>query len=241
MSVPSVIVVEDELDLLDSICGFLAMDGFPTRGVRDGRSLDEAWVQQPADILVLDLNLPGEDGLSISARMRRHSGVGIVMLTARSSSQDKITGLEFGADHYLTKPIILAELSATIRALGRRLQAESPAASAVAGDVVSEAWQFSALEWSLSAPNGQPVSLTAAEFRVVATLVEAAGRAVASDDILRALGKVAEDTNRGSLDSILSRLRRKIVQQSGCPSPIKSVRGIGYTFAAPVDRRRESA
>ena len=121
MSFPNVIVVEDDIDLRDSICAFLAAEGTDIRGVGDGTELDRIWADRPANILVLDLGLPGESGLAIAARMRRHSPVGIIMLTARAQAHDRIAGLECGADNYLVKPVVLSELAAAIGALARRL------------------------------------------------------------------------------------------------------------------------
>lgn len=232
MSGPRVIVVEDEVDLRGSICAFLAAEGFNVRGVDDGAGLDRAWAQVPADILVLDVNLPGDSGFTIAARMRRQSRVGIIMLTARTQVDDRITGLECGADNYIVKPVVLRELSAAVRGLSRRL-GQPPAKE----EETPAAWSFDPVNWSLIAPNGVTVALTTAEFCLLNTLVTTPGVSVSSDDMLAALGKAAVETNRRSLDSVLSRLRRKVEDQAGMPLPIKAVRSVGYVFASPLERR----
>jgi len=233
---PSVIVVEDEPDLLDSLCGYLATEGFPTRGASDGQALDAAWAYLPADILVLDVNLPGESGFSIASRMHRISPVGIILLTARIETGDRITGLESGADHYLVKPVILPELSATIQSLARRLWHDHPQkmeSSRMRN--ATGAWHFDTVGWRLSAPNGMAVSLTATEWKVLTALSGSAGEIVEDKKILATLGKAALSTNLGSLHSTISRLRRKITKTTGLSSPIKAVHGVGYSFAAPLD------
>ncbi len=232
MSLPSVVVVEDEVDLRGSICAFLAGEGFDVRGVDDGTGLDRAWAGRQADILVLDVNLPGEDGFAIAARMRQQSGVGIIMLTARTQAGDRIAGLESGADNYLIKPVVLRELAAAVKGLARRLG--PPAAAA---DETPAVWSFDPIDWSLTAPNGVRVALTTAEFYLVNTLAAAPGLSVSSDDLMLALGKAAVETNRRSLDSVLSRLRRKIEDLTGLNLPVKAVRSVGYVFASPLGRR----
>jgi DNA-binding response OmpR family regulator len=232
MAYPAVIVVEDDVDLGGSLCAFLAGEGLDVRGVDGGAQLNQAWAERPADVLVLDINLPGESGLAIAARMRTSSRVGIIMLTARSQAHDRIAGLECGADNYLVKPVDPRELAAVIKGLARRLGSSSDE-----DGKPSAAWSFDPISWFLIGPNGVPVTLTTAEFCLMTTLAANPGVPVSSDDILRALGKAAAETNRRSLDSVLSRLRRKAEGKTGLPLPIKSVRSIGYVFAAPLARR----
>ena len=231
MSYPNVIIVEDEVDLRGSMCAFLTASGFDVRGVDDAAGFDAAWSERPADILVLDVCLPGEDGFSIAARMRRASKVGIIMLTARSQADDRVTGLECGADNYLVKPVVMRELAAAVTGLARRL---GPATEEEDGPPA--AWAFDHLNWSLVAPNGKAVALTSAEFCLLHALSATPGVSVASDDIMVALGKAAIETNRRSLDAVLSRLRRKVEEQTGIRLPVKSVRSVGYVFASPLGK-----
>ena len=223
---PVVIVVEDEADLRGMICGFLAMSGIAARGAADAAELDRAWTEQPADILVLDVNLPGEDGFSIAERMRRASPVGIIMMTARGSTDDRIGGREAGADSYLVKPVELRELLATIRALLRRLNTALPAP-----ERAPDSWVLDRARWVLAPPRGIPMELTAAEFTVLDLLLSASGQTVAADAILERLGKNAADTNRRCLDELFQQLCRKVEREAGIPLPVQSVVSLGYVFA----------
>lgn len=225
---PSVIVIEDEDDLRSNMCAFLEASGFDVRGVGDGACLDQAWSDRPADLLVLDVNLPGEGGYEIAARMRKHSRVGIIMLTARARAEDRITGLECGADNYLIKPVVLRELAVAAKGLAKRLGVPEK------DDGLLAAWSFDRINWSLTAPNRVAVALTTAELCLLSALLATPGVSVSSDNMMRALGKAVVDSNRRSLDSILSRLRRKVEEQTGLPLPVKSVRSVGYVFASPV-------
>jgi DNA-binding response OmpR family regulator len=229
MSLPSVLIVEDEPDLRGTMCAFLAASGFDVRGVDDGWQLDRALAERPANILVLDVNLPGEDGFSIASRMRRYRKVGIIMLTARGQSEDRITGLEVGADNYLTKPVVLRELVAAITGLWRRLEPGPPPPT-----LPLPAWSFDPDNWQLVAANGTAVTLTTAEFCMVSLLTATAGTAVSAKDLLQALGKDPGKNNRRSLDSVLNRLRRKVEKETGEELPIKAIRHVGYIFASRV-------
>lgn len=222
----SIIIVADEGDLRDSMCGYLAAKGFEARGVDDGKELDRAWSERPADILVLDVNLPGESGLSIATRMRTSSRVGIIMLAAPARTNVRVAALESGADTYLAKPVVLRELFAAVRAVAWRL--------APAREETATTWTFDRLTWRLIAPNGVEVVPTSAEFSVLNALAHRPATAVRYDDLFAALGKAATDSNRRSLDSVLSRLRRKVEEQTGLALPVKSVRSVGYTFTAPL-------
>lgn len=231
MSFPTVIVVEDDLDLRDIMCTFLAIEGIDVRGVPDGPQLDRVWADRPADVLVLDVNLPGESGFAIAARMRVASRAGIIILTARAEAHDRIAGLECGADNYLVKPVELRELAAAVKGLARRLAADRQQAKP------EPVWCFDLVNWTLVAPSGAEVALTTAEYCLLSRLVEEPGASVSSGDIMAALGKVAVETSRRSLDSVLSRLRRKVEEQAGLPLPVKAVRSVGYVFASPLVRR----
>jgi len=232
MASPSVIVIEDEADLRNSVCAFLAGSGFDVRGAGAGDELTRIWAERPADILVIDVMLPGEDGFSIAARMRKQAPlVGIIMLTARGQAADRIAGLELGADNYLVKPLVLRELVAAIQGLARRMAAARPSR-----EERPATWSFDPLTWALTAPNGISVDLTTAEFCLIDVLAASPGQAVSADALLAASGKKADVHERRSLETILSRLRRKVETATGQPLPVKAVRTVGYTFAAPLER-----
>ena len=229
----SVIVVEDDQDLCEGICTFLAGSGVDVRGARNGAELDRAWSGRQADILVLDVNLPGESGFSIASRMRAAFPVGIIVLTARGLSDDRVTGAELGVDNYLVKPVAMRELLAVVRQLASRMAASPPVAGE-AGVGGPEAWSINSLNWDLITPGGAAVRLTAGEFKLLSQLMAKPGALVAREEILAGLGKSALVETDRSLDSMLARLRRKVEAETGASLSVRSVRAVGYVFQAGV-------
>jgi len=235
-------IVEDESHLLGDLVEYLSACGHDVEGCADGVALDAVLDRGPVDILILDINLPGEGGFSIAGRLRAKSDVGIIMLTARGLNVDRVVGLEIGADVYLVKPIELRELEAQVRSLARRLKlsaqternrAEPPSAPVhVAANATD--WTFDQLSWTLISPEGRAVKLTGNERVFVSLLVSRPGEPVSRDEIFRALGKRGWDPADRSVDSMVRRLRAKGAEAIGLPLPIESVHGIGYAFAAAV-------
>lgn len=236
-----IVVVEDEASLRADLVEYLTGCGHGVVGCGDGIALDIALARQPADILILDVNLPGEDGFSIAKRQREQSDVGIIMLTARGVNVDRVVGLEIGADVYLVKPIELRELEAQVRTLARRLKVQPSGAVAVAAPAPVAAspagWAYDQVAWALVSPAGAVLKLTANERVFVNLLVERPGEPVSRADIFRALGKREWDMGDRSVDSMVRRLRAKGEETLGHPLPIEAVHGTGYAFAAPVTVR----
>jgi DNA-binding response OmpR family regulator len=245
--VARIIVVEDEADLRDDLVEYLDRCGFEVRGASRGAELDRLLEAGPADVIVLDINLPDEDGFSVARRVRASSSSAIIMLTARSSLIDRVIGLELGADAYLVKPVDFREVEAQIKALMRRMQkgADSPPAAdhvqmppaspAGAPPVDSrKAWLFDDIEWRIQPPTGAAVPLTATEYKFLSLLVTAPGEAVSRQDISLALTGRDWDPYSRSIDSLVRRLRIKVEERSGCALPVQAVHGVGYAFVGPV-------
>lgn len=228
MPLADVIIVEGQEDLRNDIGAFLMASGFAVREVGDGAALERAWAEKSADILILDIDLPDADGLAIAERMRRSTGAGIVMLTTRGQTNDRINGFDAGADHYLVKPVVLRELIAVIKNLRARLVSRPSAGSH------ASTWSFDPVNWRLTTPNGMAVPLTTAEYCFLNAVLTTPGASVAFDDIIRSRGKAATNASRRSLEAVVTRLRRKVEEQSGFSLPVKSVRSVGYVFAAPL-------
>ncbi|MCA1909895.1 MAG: response regulator transcription factor [Magnetospirillum sp.] len=231
-------VVEDEASLRADVVEYLTACGHAVVGCEDGVALDRALAERPADLVILDINLPGEDGFSIAKRLRDGSDVGIIMLTARGVNVDRVVGLEIGADVYLVKPVELRELEAQVRSLSRRLTGvAAAAASAVdvgaSGDTSSH-WVYDQLAWALVSPDGGTAKLTANERVFVSLLVERPGEPVSRAAIFKALGKREWDAGDRSVDSMVRRLRAKGAEALGRELPIEAVHGTGYAFTAPV-------
>src|SRR3954451_11051000 len=193
--------------------------------------------QPRIDLIVLDLMLPGEDGLSLCRRLRATSTIPIVMLTAKSEEIDRIIGLEMGADDYLPKPFNPRELLARIRSVLRRRRAEPASAAGPAGQVLSFAgWQAHLTLRELVNPAGAKVALTGAEFDLLHAFCERSGRVLSRDQLLDLTqGRVVGPFER-SIDVLVSRLRHKIERDPREPEFIKTIRSSGYVFTPSVER-----
>ncbi len=243
-------VVEDEAPLRTDLVEYLSACGHDVTGCGDGKELDRCLDERAIDIIVLDINLPGEGGYSIAGRLRSHSDVGIIMLTARGLNVDRVVGLEVGADVYMVKPVELRELEAQVRTLARRMrvgaasasasaatEADSPEFHPIVGAAVPTEWIYDQLSWTLISPEGKTIKLTGNERVFMALLAVCPGEPVSRDEIFKALGKRGWDPADRSVDSMVRRLRAKGGDALGRELPIESVHSIGYAFAAAIGLR----
>ena len=222
-----IVVVEDNEDLLDEVVFHLGRQpDYAVYSARDGRELDACLAAHPVDVVVLDLGLPGEDGVEIARRLHpRDTVLGIVMLTARGTLDERIVGLQTGADAYLVKPVDMRELVAVIESVHRRL---GKSADPLPLAVEDQCWVFYPLRWQVRAPDGQMHELTAAESRILRLLAESGGQTVSRQSLAAVEGLAALDFDYRRLESTISRLRRKL-SRSG-QSPLRAARGQGYAF-----------
>lgn len=222
-------LVEDDDLLRELLTLGLQRSGFEVFPAASGLELDEVLARESGiELAVLDVNLPGENGFSIATRLRAASAIGIVMLTARSELDDKVQGLDIGADVYLTKPVDMRELAATLRSLRRRLR--TPAGGAPAAGV----WTLDTVQWRLIPPNGAAISLSGAESILLSCLTRQPGETVPRDDIVAALGHRSEYFSQHRLDVLISRLRAKTAAVTTIPLPVRARRNIGYAFTGVI-------
>ena len=216
-----IVIVEDEPELRDNLIIGLTSHGLDVRGAANGIELDAALADQAADIVLLDLGLPGEDGLKIAERLRSSSKTGVIILTARGLIADRILGLESGADSYFVKPVDITELAAAIKSLGRRL--EKPAAIH---------WKLNAECSRLYSPNGISISLTAQECLLMSLMISNIGRNVTRAEIFQAIGQPPNDAySNPRLEVLISRLRSKVHKADPAePLPLRARHNIGYIF-----------
>lgn len=232
---PHLLVVDDDREIRDLLARFLAKNGYRVTGARDGAEMAQALAEWRIDLVILDLMLPGEDGLTLCRRLRATSALPVLMLTAKGEDVDRIVGLEVGADDYLPKPFNPRELLARVRAILRRSGAGS------APRPPGAAYRFAGFALDptarrLTGPDGGEVPLTAGEFDLLMALAERAGRVLSRDQILDLTrGRAAGPFDRG-VDIQISRLRHKIESNPDEPTLIKTVRGGGYVLALPVER-----
>ncbi|WP_233235170.1 response regulator transcription factor [Bordetella sp. LUAb4] len=228
-------LLEDDADFREELV--LGLGGYGFRvSFACGNSADfyRQIETQPCDVVILDANVQGgEDGFSVATRLRALHPVGIVMLTGRAALEDRVRGLEGGADIYMTKPVDLLELSSVIRSLARRMRlSRGPAPTPGADRSASQAWSLQDGGWILVSPEGASLHLSAQERLFLNALMEASGNVVSR----QALSELFNPTNPSDfelrrIDVLVSRLRAK-AQSSGMKLPVLSVRGQGYVFAA---------
>jgi DNA-binding response OmpR family regulator len=221
----TILVVDDEARIVKLVRDYLERAGFDVLAAHDGEmALTLARLEQP-DLIVLDLMLPGVDGLDVCRRLRQESGVPIIMLTARVEEADRVVGLELGADDYVTKPFSPRELVARVRATLRRANGQvGPSSILRAGDVELDTASLTATV------AGEPVDLTPTEFQVLATLVRQPGRIFSREQLLEAVHGVIFDGYDRSVDSHVKNIRRKIEPDPRQPRYIQTVYGVGYRF-----------
>ena len=227
----NVIVVEDFGILREELVHFLSLNGLAASGVSCGLGLNDWLAQQsrPPDLAVLDLNLPGDDGLKIASRLRSaFPGMGLVMLTARKSTTDKISGYESGADVYLTKPVTGEELFAVLNSLLRRLHPNP-----------SIAWQLNWAQTSITSPEGLVSELSANECAVLACMARGAAQIADTGELLLLCSEDDVKFDKGYLEVLLSRLRRKLAALTASDDThfIRAVRSRGYQLLIPIEIR----
>ncbi|MEM9683027.1 MAG: response regulator [Pseudomonadota bacterium] len=232
---PHILVVDDDREIRSLVSQLLRKHDFRVTDAADGREMFQILETGRFDLVVLDLMLPGEDGLSLCRRIRSGSSLPIIMLTAMGEETDRIVGLEMGADDYLPKPFNPRELLARIRAVLRR-SGDKPSDPSPEGGTVREfeGWSLDLAKRELRAPDGTLVPLTAGEFDLLAAIVERPGRVLSRDQLLDLTrGRDAAPFDR-SVDVQISRLRRKLEADPKDPQMIKTVRGGGYVLACEV-------
>jgi DNA-binding response OmpR family regulator len=226
-----ILIVEDEAVTRDLIATLLRKE-YAVTAVADAASALGQLKGASFDLLVLDLNLPDGDGLTLARELGPRPGPAVIMVTARSDDVDRIIGLELGADDYITKPFNPRELLARVKAVLRRVQGPSPVAAPTSGaPVVFDGWTLDAVRRTLKDPQGRDVHLTRAEFDLLAVLATRAGRAQTRDQLLDAIaGRESAPFDR-TIDVLIARLRRKIEVDPKSPKLILTMPGFGYKFA----------
>lgn len=231
----TILVVDDDREIRSLLERVLKKHGFRVKTAADGRTMREALAGGRVDLVLLDVMLPGEDGLALCRELRATSAVPVVMVSALGEETDRIVGLEIGADDYLPKPFNGRELTARIRAVLRRTAASAPPGLDEPERTLSfEGWVLNLARRELRTPAGEAVDLTAAEFDLLAVLAQRPGRVLSRDQLLDLTrGRTADVFDR-SVDIHVSRIRKKIEADPREPALIKTVRSGGYVFAVPV-------
>jgi two-component system OmpR family response regulator len=234
----SVLLVDDDIQIRQLLSDYLSEFGMAVVAVADGKSMTEALGKGSFDLVILDLMLPGEDGLSLCRSLRAKSDIPILMLTARGETMDRVIGLEVGADDYIVKPFEPRELVARIQTILRRVRGrrENPKDQKPENMASFMGWSLNYVLRQVISPEELVIPLSNAEFRLLKVFIEHPCRVLTRDFLLdQARGRNMDLFDR-SIDLLVSRLRQKLGDDSRTPSLIKTVRGEGYLFDAKVTR-----
>jgi two-component system OmpR family response regulator len=229
-----VLVVDDDPGIRDVLAEFLGRHGYQVETAGAAREMDAAIKARVPDVIVLDLMLPGEDGLSVCRRLAADGGPPVIMLSAMGEETDRIIGLELGADDYLPKPCSPRELLARVRAVLRRRR--EPAQAAGGLSILFEGWRLDLVRRELVSPQGVVSNLSTGEFNLLRAFVERPERVLTRDQLLDLARSPSSDAFDRAIDVQISRLRRKLDDGTG-RELIRTVRGEGYVFAAQAVRR----
>ncbi len=232
----NILVVDDDPEILRLVSSYLTDEGYGVETASNGAGMSEVLKVRAVDLVILDLGLPGQDGLELARALRANSDIGIIILTGRGEVVDRVVGLEIGADDYLTKPVSLRELLARVRSvLRRQAAAHAKRGPAPPNRARFAGWSLDFNARKLTASDGTEVSLTTAEFRLLGALVVEAQQPVHRDRLLELVAEREWTPYDRSVDVLVGKLRQKIETDPKSPSLIKTERGIGYLFSADVE------
>jgi len=234
---PHVLAVDDDPDIRRVLSEYLSAHDFRISAVASGAAMLKLLETEPIDIVLLDLRLPGEDGMALARRIRETSRIPIIILSGRTDEADRVMGLELAADDYITKPFSTRELVARIHAVLRRVQSNEPATKG--GAETLRAYRFGGWELnlklrSLTAPDGRHVELTNSEFSLLCAFLSAPQRLLSRDQLLDQSRLHSLEVSDRAIDVTILRLRRKIEVDPASPRLIKTQRGLGYVFTEAV-------
>jgi len=241
-SQPAILVVDDHQNIRDPLATYLQRFDFDVATAGNGRSMRELLVQRRFDLILLDIMLPGEDGLSLCRYVSEHLHIPVILLTAVTEQADRVAGLEVGADDYVVKPFDPRELVARIRSVLRRTQrTHKPSSEIQAGGLLPpekrfmfEGWVFDTRKRELHSPQGKAIALSTAEFHLLWVLLENPNRVLSRDQLLDLTQRSEHVMFDRSIDSQVSRLRKKLEVDPRHPSFLKTIRGGGYMLATRV-------
>jgi len=235
---PSLLFVDDDEDILDLVSRFFSQHHYGVATAKDGQAMFAQLARQSFDLIVLDVMLPGQDGLSLCRRLRTESDIPVIMLTAMGDQTDRIVGLEVGADDYLGKPFSARELLARVKAVLRRSTLPKPVdqPAETRPMIVFSGWKLDISRRELRTADNMMVPLSGAEFDLLLAFAEHPQRILSRDQLLDLARGPRHDAFDRSIDVQVSRLRRKIDADPQAPSLIQTVRNGGYMFTAKVQR-----
>ncbi|WP_320171221.1 response regulator transcription factor [Maridesulfovibrio sp.] len=231
----SIIIAEDDVEQLETLMEYLSLNDFEVHGAGSALEFFEALIGSDYDVAVVDIGLPDKSGFEVVETLRQRTDMGIIVLTARDSINDKMRGYECGADHYFTKPLDCRELAAAVGSLVERLGSRPEVPIEGAPSNQSAQWRLDTLLWVLTPPAGNEAKLTEKEMNFLRILISEKGSPVTKETLMADLDYAGDELyGAGALAVMVTRLRKKIREQTGLEPPIKTIRSQGYSFSAPA-------
>src|SRR5262245_54769501 len=233
---PTVLIVDDELEVRDTLREYFELAGFRAYVAGNGEGMREVVARHQVDVVLMDLNLPGEDGLTLTRQLRNSHGAGVIMLTAAGETTDRIIGLEIGADDYMAKPFEPREVLARVRSVMRRLRGRASSVTAAPAERPAVV-QFGTCAFDLSAHrlysgDGRELPLTSMEFDLLKAFAENPDRVLSREQLMELAHHRSVEAFDRSIDLRIMRIRRKIESDPEHPEVLKTVRGAGYMFVS---------
>lgn len=233
------LIVDDDVRICRLLSHYLKREGYRVSTAADGSAMWRQIESDQPDLIILDVMLPGVDGISLARELRAKIDVGIIMLTGKNDTVDTIVGLEVGADDYMTKPFDNRELLARIRSVLRRMpDGKNTNHGGFSNNnelkMEFEGWQIDLNAYELISPSGEKIKLTTHEFRLLEMLVQNSGRVLSRDQILQKLSSREWQPDNRSVDVLIGRLRKEIEENPAQPKLIRTIRNVGYQFTAKV-------
>lgn len=235
-----ILIVDDDVRICRTLSHYLKREGYRVSTAINGEDMWRHFKIDRPDLILLDVVLPGDDGIKLARELRTKSDVGIIMLTGKDAPIDTIIGLEIGADDYVTKPFDERQLLARIRSLLRRSNASAAKANVIAADdsqkIQFEGWQMDMLTYELISPDGDIAELTSHEFRLLEIFVQNPGNVLSRDQIMQHLSQRDWSLNDRSVDVLIGKIRKKIELDPSQPRLILTIRTLGYKFTGRVSK-----
>jgi DNA-binding response OmpR family regulator len=233
-----IVIVDDDELLRGRLAAYLTSEGFRVSSADSAGTFRSIMRRERIDLVLVDIGMPGENGLSLTRFLREQSDIGVVILTGKGDPIDRAIGLEVGADDYIAKPFHLRELLARVRSVLRRTRSRSDRDAGAAPVVRFAGWRLDLAKRTLTSPQGKAVPLTTAEYQLLEAFVANPNQVLGRDRLLQLVaGRKWQPYDR-TVDQHISRVRRKLEQDPNQPELIKSIRGQGYLFAAQIERER---
>lgn len=235
---PHIVVVDDEEDLRSVVARYLVKNGYHVSEAEGGEALRAIMAERPVDLVLLDINMPREDGLSIARHLRGLGPIGIIMLTGAADPVDRVIGLEIGADDYIAKPFDMREMLARVRAVLRRAAREDAPAATMGEEVRIGLCSYNVGTRRLYTSGGAQVSLTALETDLLHIFASNPNKVLSRDQILDLAGDPEMEPFSRSVDTRIGRLRKKVERDPNHPEAIRTVHGQGYMLVPGASTRR---